>query len=69
MKSALNPLIEQIADHTGEYALLRWGAGLTPKQRRRLKRRYVDSTRAALLAFEEVSNARAIRARAVASEN
>ena len=65
----VNPLIDQLADHGSEYASIRWGARLSAKQRRRLKRRYFDVTRAALIAFEEITKAHAIRARALASEN
>lgn len=65
----VNPLIDQIADHTATYAMTKWGTRLTLRQQQRLKRRYFNSTRAALLAFEEISKAHAIRARATASDN
>ena len=65
----VNPLIDQVAEHSGDYAVTRWGDGLTDRQKRRLRRRYFDVTRAALLAFEEIAKAQAIRSRAIASDN
>ena len=62
-------LIDQIAEHAAEFAVLRWASRLNERQQRRWRRRFFDSARASLFAFEGITKAQSIRARALASEN
>ncbi len=65
----MESLQREIALNAAEYAVERWGEMLPERKKARLRCRYYDVVLAALRSFEAVANAKAIRARTLASEN
>lgn len=65
----MNTLMDQIATNAADYALGQYGPHLPGSKQQRLWKRYYDSALAALMTFEELNTARAIRARDLISQN
>ncbi len=65
----MNTLMDQIATNAADYAIAKFGLHLPGSKQQRLWKRYYDSALAALMTFEELNAARAIRARAIISQN
>jgi hypothetical protein len=65
----MNALMDQIATNAADYAVSKYGLHLPGSKQQRLWKRHYESAMAALLTFEELKQARAIRARAVISQN
>jgi hypothetical protein len=65
----MNTLMDQIATNAADYAVGKYGLRLPGSQQQRLWKRYYDSALAALMTYEELGTARAIRARDLISQN
>ena len=65
----MNPLMQQLATNAGDYAVGKYGMHLPKGRQLALWKRYYDSTLAALMAYEDITRARSIRARSFISEN
>jgi hypothetical protein len=62
-------LMEQIACNAAHFAVDNWGKHLSKGRQVTLWKRHYDSVLAALMTFEEINNARVVRARAYICEN
>ena len=64
-----DPLMTEIAANAADWAVGKYAMHLPKGHRLTIWRRYYDSALAALMAFEDLNRARAVKVRAITSEN